>query len=91
VDINVIPLDESDIRSLHDGELSFGKIMANRMFSQWFTPEHGWHEAKIGPYEKICLDPATAVFHYGQEIFEGPSTGWKCEPFPYMGEHGTLQ
>jgi branched-chain amino acid aminotransferase len=71
VDINVIALDESEIRSPHIGELGFGKIMANRMFSQWFTPEHGWHDAKIGPYEKICLDPATAVFHYGQEIFEG--------------------
>ncbi len=71
MDINVIPLDESDIRSPHNGELGFGKIMANRMFSQWFTPEHGWRDAKIGPYEKICLDPATAVFHYGQEIFEG--------------------
>jgi len=71
VDISVLPLDESTVRTLPSGELAFGKIMANRMFSQWYTPETEWHEAKIGPYEKICLDPSTAVFHYGQEIFEG--------------------
>ncbi|HET6445406.1 MAG TPA: branched-chain amino acid aminotransferase [candidate division Zixibacteria bacterium] len=71
MDISVLPLDESTVRIPDNGELGFGRIMANRMFSQWFTPETGWHEAKIGPYEKICLDPATAVFHYGQEIFEG--------------------
>jgi branched-chain amino acid aminotransferase len=71
VDISVLPIVEADLRVPHNGELGFGKIMANRMFSQWYTPETGWHEAKIGPYEKICLDPATAVFHYGQEIFEG--------------------
>ncbi|MFN2190463.1 MAG: branched-chain amino acid aminotransferase [Candidatus Promineifilaceae bacterium] len=71
MDISVIPLDESDIRSPISGEMGFGKIMTNRMFSQWYTPEKGWHDAQIGPYENICLAPATAVFHYGQEIFEG--------------------
>lgn len=71
MDISVLPIDEADLRAPHNGELGFGKIMANRMFSQWYTPESGWHKAKIGPYEQICLDPATAVFHYGQEIFEG--------------------
>ena len=71
MDISVQPLDESDIRTPDNGELGFGKTMTNRMFTQWYTPEAGWHDAKIGPYEKIVLDPATAVFHYGQEIFEG--------------------
>jgi branched-chain amino acid aminotransferase len=71
VDISVVPLEKSDLRTAGNGDLGFGKIMTNRMFSQYYTPEQGWHGAKIGPYKKISLDPATAVFHYGQEIFEG--------------------
>ncbi len=71
MDISVVPLDESDLRKPTNDDLGFGQIMTNRMFSQWYTPEKGWHAAKIGPYEQISLDPATAVFHYGQEIFEG--------------------
>jgi branched-chain amino acid aminotransferase len=30
-----------------------------------------WHDARIEPYAPLSLDPATAVLHYGQEIFEG--------------------
>ena len=30
-----------------------------------------WHDARIEPYGPIALDPAAAVLHYGQEIFEG--------------------
>lgn len=32
---------------------------------------NGWHSAQIGPRTPIALDPAAAVFHYAQEIFEG--------------------
>ncbi|MCU1575283.1 MAG: branched-chain amino acid aminotransferase [Micrococcaceae bacterium] len=33
---------------------------------------HGsWKNARIEPYGPIQLDPAAAVLHYGQEIFEG--------------------
>ena len=31
----------------------------------------GWYDARIVPYGPIHLPPAAAVFHYGQEIFEG--------------------
>ena len=31
----------------------------------------GWHDARITPYGPLTLDPATAVLHYAQEIFEG--------------------
>ncbi len=51
--------------------LVFGKTFTDHMFTQWYTPDKGWHDAKIGPYQSITLDPASAVLHYGQEIFEG--------------------
>jgi branched-chain amino acid aminotransferase len=51
--------------------LGFGQIMTNRMFTQHYTSEKGWHDAAIGPYRPISLEPAASVLHYAQEIFEG--------------------
>ncbi len=31
----------------------------------------GWHRPRVQPYGAISLDPAAAVLHYAQEIFEG--------------------
>ncbi len=51
--------------------LSFGRDFSNRMFSQRYTPDLGWHDARIGPYQPLPLDPAAMVLHYSQTIFEG--------------------
>jgi len=32
---------------------------------------HGWQNATLGPRGPLTLDPAAAVLHYAQEIFEG--------------------
>jgi branched-chain amino acid aminotransferase len=37
---------------------------------EW-TEGQGWHSATLGPRQPIALDPAAAVLHYAQEIFEG--------------------
>lgn len=52
-------------------KLVFGRIFTGRMFSQKYSLDRGWHDATIGPYRSLALDPATAVLHYAQEIFEG--------------------
>ena len=31
----------------------------------------GWADRRVEPYGPLLLDPAAAVLHYGQEIFEG--------------------
>ena len=36
-----------------------------------WTAADGWHDVAIVPYGPFTLDPATAVLHYAQEIFEG--------------------
>ena len=51
--------------------LVFGKYMTDHMFIADYTPEQGWHDARIVPYGPLQLDPAAKVLHYGQEIFEG--------------------
>ena len=68
--ITVEPLAESDLKPFPE-TLTFGKYFTNRMFSQRYSPDRGWHDGCIGPYRPLVLDPSTAVFHYAQEFFEG--------------------
>ena len=49
----------------------FGTHFTDHMFTVEWTPEAGWHDARIEPYGPLTLDPATAVLHYAQETFEG--------------------
>ena len=49
----------------------FGQIFTDNMVTIRYTEGRGWHDAVLEPYGPISLDPAAAVLHYGQEIFEG--------------------
>lgn len=50
----------------------FGTVFSDHMVMiDYDADKSGWHSARIGPREKLSLDPATAVLHYAQEIFEG--------------------
>jgi branched-chain amino acid aminotransferase len=49
----------------------FGKTFTDHMVTIRYTEGKGWHDATIGPRGPLSLDPATAVLHYAQEIFEG--------------------
>ena len=51
--------------------LGFGRVFTDRMFTQRYSVERGWHAATIGPYRPLTLDPATTVYHNGQMIFDG--------------------
>lgn len=49
----------------------FGKFFTDHMVSVSWTQGQGWHDAQVMPYGPIAMDPASAVLHYAQEIFEG--------------------
>ena len=49
----------------------FGQVFTDNMVTIRYTEGRGWHDAVLEPYGPIALDPAAAVLHYGQEIFEG--------------------
>ncbi|ETK31854.1 branched-chain amino acid aminotransferase [Microbispora sp. ATCC PTA-5024] len=49
----------------------FGQTFTDHMISIDWTEGTGWHDARLQPYAPLLLDPATAVFHYAQELFEG--------------------
>src|SRR6476646_3577097 len=48
-----------------------GQHFTDHMVTVEWTPDKGWHDARITPYGPLSLDPATAVLHYAQETFEG--------------------
>ncbi|MDP4004463.1 branched-chain amino acid aminotransferase [Methylobacterium sp. NEAU K] len=49
----------------------FGKVFTDHMVVARYAAGRGWHDARIQAREAIPLDPAAAVLHYAQEIFEG--------------------
>lgn len=60
------PFDKPDWNNL-----GFGKYFSDHMFIMDYDRENGWHDARIVPFGKIEMHPASTVFHYGAEIFEG--------------------
>jgi branched-chain amino acid aminotransferase len=49
----------------------FGQVFTDHMVTVRWTRDRGWHDARLEPYGPFTLDPATSVFHYAQEFFEG--------------------
>jgi len=49
----------------------FGLHFTDHMVEVRWDKDTGWHDAVVRPYGPLQLDPAAAVLHYGQEIFEG--------------------
>ncbi|OCK86377.1 branched-chain amino acid aminotransferase II [Lepidopterella palustris CBS 459.81] len=52
-------------------ELIFGRNFTDHMLSLEWTASQGWLPPRITPYQNLSLDPATCVFHYAFECFEG--------------------
>lgn len=72
MEIQITPVKAAEAKEIPTSSgFGFGNVKTNHMFLQTYNPEQGWHDAKIVPYAPLALDPATAVLHYGQEIFEG--------------------
>lgn len=57
------PVDES--------QLGFGKIFTDHMAVINWNSEKGWYDARIIPFERFSMHPASTALHYGSEIFEG--------------------
>ncbi|MPV50364.1 branched-chain amino acid aminotransferase [Pseudactinotalea sp. HY160] len=52
-------------------DLHFGSVFTDHMARARWTTAAGWGERRVEAYAPLQLDPATAVFHYAQEVFEG--------------------
>ncbi|WP_278234967.1 branched-chain amino acid aminotransferase [Isoptericola sp. AK164] len=49
----------------------FGTVFTDHMARVSWRQEDGWLDRRVEKYGPLQLDPATAVLHYAQEIFEG--------------------
>ena len=49
----------------------FGSVFTDHMVLINYEDGKGWRDARVVPYGPISMDPASAVLHYAQEIFEG--------------------
>lgn len=49
----------------------FGKLFTDHMVTIQYKADKGWHDAQVRQRGPFSLDPACAVLHYSQEIFEG--------------------
>ena len=54
-----------------EDKLGFGKVFTYHMLIVDWTESEGWKDARIVPFGRISLHPASTVLHYGAEIFEG--------------------
>ena len=71
LDIKITKTTTPKTKPADENKLGFGKLFTDHMFLMDYNPEQGWHDARIVPYAPFALDPATVVFHYAQELFEG--------------------
>jgi branched-chain amino acid aminotransferase len=67
---NPHPRSEADRQAIL-ADPGFGVHFTDHMAVATWTAADGWHDSAIVPYGPFSLDPATAVLHYAQEIFEG--------------------
>lgn len=70
IDRNPNAADAQTIAKAHENP-GFGNYFTDHMVIIDWTREAGWHDARVVPYGPISLNPANAVLHYGQEVFEG--------------------
>ncbi|WP_028207342.1 branched-chain amino acid aminotransferase [Paraburkholderia nodosa] len=60
----------------------FGRVFTDHMATVRWTNTLGWHDAKVESRRPFQIDPACAVLHYAQEIFEGMKA--------YRGDDGSI-
>jgi branched-chain amino acid aminotransferase len=60
-----------DVRAGLLTDPGFGKIFTDHMVTVKWTAATGWSDAQVRARAPFQVDPAAAVLHYAQEIFEG--------------------
>ena len=69
-ELNPAPVSEQERAEILSNP-GFGNYFTDHMVLIDWSQRDGWQNARVVPYGPLALDPATAVLHYAQEIFEG--------------------
>ena len=67
---HALPVDAA-VRAEQLTDPGFGRVFTDHMAIVDYSAEQGWHDARITARVPFTVDPACAVLHYAQEIFEG--------------------
>lgn len=67
---NSAPVSEADRGALLANP-GFGQVFTDHMVTIRYAAGKGWYDARVEARAPIPMDPAAAVLHYAQEIFEG--------------------
>ncbi|MGW4420830.1 branched-chain amino acid aminotransferase [Streptosporangium sp. NPDC004631] len=70
IEPNPAPRTEAE-RAAILGDPGFGRYFTDHMVTGRWTPDDGWHDLRLSAYAPITMDPAAAVLHRGQSVFEG--------------------
>ncbi len=70
IEPNANPVSAAD-RTARLQDPGFGRTFTDHMVMVRYSEGRGWYDAKVTARAPLMLDPATAVFHSAQEIFEG--------------------
>jgi len=70
LDRTATPVPDAERRALLS-DPGFGRWFTDHMAVAAWDAERGWHDGGVRPLAPFTLHPGAAVFHYGQEIFEG--------------------
>ncbi|UAK24291.1 branched-chain amino acid aminotransferase [Sphingomonas nostoxanthinifaciens] len=64
----IVPVSERQALLVDPG---FGRVFTDHMVTIRYSEAKGWHDAQVQARAPLQMDPAAAVLHYAQEIFEG--------------------
>src|SRR5689334_5816462 len=67
---NPAPVSDAERKALLANP-GFGRVFTDHMVTVRYAEGKGWYEPRVEARGPIALDPAAAVLHYAQEIFEG--------------------
>jgi branched-chain amino acid aminotransferase len=69
-DPSTAPVEASE-RTARLADPGFGRVFTDHMAVVRWTEGEGWHDPHVTARSSLTFDPASAVLHYAQEIFEG--------------------
>lgn len=64
-------IESQNLKAKPSSAQPFGTTFTDYMFVMDYESGKGWHNERIEPYAPFVIDPACAVLHYGQSVFEG--------------------
>ncbi len=70
INIEVFPVEKSRIDQYDFTNIAFGRVYSDHMFMADYSDDT-WGNFRIQPYDYLKFMPGTAIFHYGQSVFEG--------------------